>query len=79
MNIESGGHLAQMRLLEIARRVAPAHAVVYESRDARVPFLDDVLQQTDAANSIFVIHWGPHVPDLIHRLADRNVVYLSYS
>jgi glycosyltransferase involved in cell wall biosynthesis len=79
MNIESGGHLAQMRLLDTARRVAPAHAVVYESLDVSVPFLDDVLQQVDAARSIFVIHWGPHIPDLIHRLVDRNVVYLSYS
>jgi len=79
MDIESGGHLAQVRLLETARRVAPVHAVVYESRDVSVPFLDDVLQQADAASSIFVIHWGPHVPDLIHRLVDRNVVYLSYS
>src|SRR5262245_42052852 len=79
MNIESGGHLAQVRLLETAKRVAPAHAVVYEGRDVSVPFLEDVLQQTDAASSIFVIHWGPHVPNLIHRLVDRNVVYLSYS
>ena len=79
MNIESGGHLAQVRLLETARRLAPAHAVVYESRDVSVPFLDDVLQQADAASSIFMIHWGPHVPDLIDRLGDRNVVYLSYS
>jgi hypothetical protein len=79
MNIESGGHLAQVRLLETARRVAPAHAVVYESRDVSVPFLNDVLEQTDAANSIFVIHWGPHVPDLLHRLLGRNVAYLSYS
>jgi hypothetical protein len=79
MNIESGGHLAQMRLLETAKRVTPAHAVVYESRDSSVPFLDDVLQQTDAASSIFVIHWGFHVPDLLHRLRDQNVVYLSYS
>ncbi len=79
MNIESGGHLAQVRLLEIARRVAPAHAVVYENRDVSVPFLDDILQQADTASSIFIIHWGPHVPDLIHRLGDRNVVYLSYS
>jgi hypothetical protein len=79
MDIESGGHLAQMRLLETARRIAPAQAVVYESRDVSVPFLDDVLQQADAASSIFVIHWGTHVPDLIHRLVDRNVVYLSYS
>lgn len=79
MNIESGGHLAQVRLLETAGRVAPAHAVVYESRDVSVPFLDDVLQQTDAASSIFVIHWGPHVSELIQRLVDRNVVYLSYS
>ena len=79
MDIESGGHLAQVRLLETARRVAPAYAVVYESRDVSVPFLDDVLQQADATSSIFVIHWGPHIPDLIHRLVDRNIVYLSYS
>ena len=79
MSIESGGHLAQMRLLETAKRVTPAHAVVYESRDGNVPFLDDVLQQADATNSIFVIHCGFHVPDLIHRLIDKNVVYLSYS
>ncbi len=68
-----------MRLLEIARRLAPAQAVVYESRDAHTLFLDDVLQQTDADRSIFVIHWGFHVPGLLHRLAGRNVVYLSYS
>ena len=79
MNIESGGHLAQVKLLEAVRRVAPAQAVVYENRDIGVPFLDDLLQQADAASSIFVIHWGFHVPDLLHRLADRNVVYLSYS
>jgi hypothetical protein len=79
MNIASGGHLAQVRLLEVARRVASAHAVVYESRDSDVPFLDEVLQQADPANSIFVIHWGFHVPDLLRRLADRHVVYLSYS
>jgi len=41
--------------------------------------LDDVLQQADAASSIFIIHWGYHVPDLIHRLIDKNVVYVSYS
>ena len=79
MNITSGGHLAQMRLLETARRVTPARAVVYESQDDNVPFLDDILPQADATNSIFVIHWGFHVPDLLHRLTDKNVVYLSYS
>ena len=79
MNIQSGGHLAQVKLLETARRITSAHAVVYESQDNHVPFLDDVLQQTDAANSIFIFHWGPHVPDLIQRLVNRNVVYLSYS
>jgi glycosyltransferase involved in cell wall biosynthesis len=68
-----------MRLLEIASRLAPAQAVVYTSRDAHAPFLDDVLRQADADRSIFVIHWGFHVPDLLHRLADQNVVYLSYS
>ena len=79
MNIESGGHLAQLRLLEVARRLAPAKAITYESRDSDVLFLDDILQQVDVGNSIFLIHWGPHIPDLIRRLTGRNVAYLSYS
>lgn len=48
MNITSSGHLAQMRLLETARRVTLAHAVVHESRDGNVPFLDDILQSGEA-------------------------------
>lgn len=79
MIINSGGHLAQVKLLEVAKRLARARAVTYESRDANVLFLDDVLKQAETDDSIFLIHWGPHVPDLIDRLTGRNVVYLSYS
>jgi hypothetical protein len=48
MNIPNDGHLAQMGLLETARRVTPAHAVVYESRAGSLPFLDDILQAVEA-------------------------------
>ncbi len=79
MNINSGGHLAQVKLLEVAKHLVPAQAVTYERKDDEILFLDDILKQVDAEKSIFLIHWGPHVPDLIHRLADKNVAYLSYS
>jgi len=77
--IPSGGHLAQMRLLEVAAHLAPAQAVTYEGQDDGALFLDDLLRHAEPNNSIFLIHWGPHVPDLIHRLERWNVVYLSYS
>ena len=79
MQINSGGHLAQVNLLEMARKIVPSDAVTYETREENTPFLDDILNSPETDDAIFFVHWGPHVPGLIQRLAGRNVVYVSYS
>lgn len=80
MNLPSGGHMAQIKLFEIARSLAPSSAVTYESRYPDIPFLDDLLLEEDKTkDSIFFVHWGPHVPILLKRLANKHVVYVAYS
>lgn len=79
MNIQSGGHVAQIKLLEIAKTLAPSFAVTYETRYQDLLFLDDLLKGSDAEDGIFFLHWGPHVPGLIQRLEGKNVVYVAYS
>lgn len=79
MNLNVGGHLAQVKLLEVAKNLCPAEAVTYETQEEGTRFLNSILEQDDTRNAIFFIHWGPHVPDLINRLAEKNVVYVSYS
>lgn len=79
MDIQSGGHLAQVRLMDAASTLVPFEAVTYEERDNGVPFLDQLLPELQADTGIFFIHWGPHVPGLLQRLKERNVVYVSYS
>ena len=79
MNLNVGGHLAQVKLLEAAKQVCPAEAVTYETQEDGTLFLDSVLEQDNGKDSIYIIHWGPHVADLVRRLSDRNVVYVSYT
>ena len=79
MNLNVGGHLAQVKLFEITKLICPAEAVTYETREDGILFLDTVLEQDTDKDSIFIIHWGPHIVDLIHRLAGKNVVYVSYT
>jgi len=79
MNINAGGHLAQVKLFEITKLICPSEVVTYEVQEDGVPFLDAVLAQDNGKDSIFIIHWGPHIADLIRRLADKNVVYVSYT
>jgi len=79
MNMPVGGHLAQVRLMEAASSIVPTQAVTYQERYSEFPFLDDLLSQKDVNKDIFFVHWGPHVPELIQRLAGRHVVYAAYS
>jgi glycosyltransferase involved in cell wall biosynthesis len=78
MKMNSGGHLAQVRILEIAQSICQALPVTYVEREDGVPFLDELLS-TAAEDAIFVVHWGPHVPGLLRRLSGRRVVYHAHS
>lgn len=79
MNLNVGGHLAQVKLFEITRLICTSEAVTYEKQEEGVPFLDTILEQNTSKDSIFVIHWGTHIEDLIRRLKGKNIVYISYT
>ena len=79
MNINSGGHLAQIKLFELTTTICTARPVTYEVQEDDILFLDHLLEAEDTNDDIFIVHWGPHITDLIQRLAGKNIVYASYS
>ena len=79
MKLYSGGHLAQLRLYETTKNICSAEAITYEDEEEGTRFLNTLLGQGDLKDAIFFVHWGPHVPKLIHLLSDKNIVYISYS
>jgi glycosyltransferase involved in cell wall biosynthesis len=74
-----GGLFAELKTLELARRICSAEVVTYEQREANTLFLDDLLQGTWSDDGIFVISWGFHVPKLARRLRSYQVVYHAHS
>lgn len=74
-----GGLFAELKTLKLAQRVCSAEVVTYEQRQPDTLFLDDLLQQPNLDNHIFVISWGFHVPKLAKRLRGRNLVYHAHS
>lgn len=74
-----GGLFAELKTLKLAQQICAAEVVTYEQREPDTLFLDDLLQRPDLNNSIFVVSWGFHVPKLVKRLRDRNLVYHAHS
>ncbi len=74
-----GGLFAEMKAMELAQQVCEAAIVTYRQREKDVLFLDDVLQQSNLNDVIFVISWGFDVPKLATRLKGQNVVYHAHS
>lgn len=79
MNINSGGHIAQLKFMAIAQSLFKAQPVTYKKKEKNVLFLDDVIKDTSATNNIYVIHWGPHIQELLTKLKNHNVVYFAHS
>jgi glycosyltransferase involved in cell wall biosynthesis len=79
MKFNSGGHLAQLNFLEVAKSVSNAQPVTYKIREKNTLFLDDILAQDQSKNSIYFIHWGFDIPKLLNRLKGKNVVYIAHS
>lgn len=86
MNINSGGHIAQLKFMAIAQRhfmiaqsLLNAQPVTYKKKEKDVLFLDDVIKDISATNNIYIIHWGPDIQELLTKLKDFNVVYFAHS
>lgn len=79
LDLRAGGHTAQMRFADAAGQIRPVTVATYRQRTPQVPLLDDLLRSGDRDAFIYVVHWGPHVPALLRRLAGRDVVYFAHS
>ena len=79
MNINSGGHIAQLKFMSIAQSLCSVQPVTYRRKEKDVLFLDEVIKDISAANNIYVIHWGPDIPQLLTKLKHFNVVYFAHS
>ena len=78
-----GGLWAELKTLEIAKKVCPAEVVTYRQQQKEHLWLDDLLNsdehKSSLKNTIFVVSWGFDVPKLIPRLKNLNVVYHAHS
>ena len=50
-----GGLFAELKTLKLAQQICSAEVVTYDQREADTLFLDDLLQQPNLNDSIFVI------------------------
>ena len=81
-DIKSGGHLAQIRFCNLCNNFASTEIVTYRTPDAKFRTFEQVLDSNESfEESMFVIHWGPHVSDLALRLRSHNLkfVYFAHS
>lgn len=76
-----GGLWAELKTLALAQQLVSAEVVTYRQRQSDALFLDDVLQQPDLSQAIFVMSWGFDVPKLAKRLIARrcHIVYHAHS
>ncbi|MEL7244569.1 MAG: glycosyltransferase [Cyanobacteria bacterium J06573_2] len=74
-----GGLFAELKTLNLAKEICDAEVVTYRQREKDKLFLDDVLEQQDLQNVIFIISWGFDIAKLAPRLKSYNVVYHAHS
>ncbi len=79
MEINSGGHIAQINFLKIAQSVGNAQPVSYRKREVDTLFLDDLIKGNSDDDNIYIIHWGPDIKKLLKKLKNRQVIYFSHS
>lgn len=74
-----GGLWAELKTLNLAKQVCSADVVTYRQREKGTLFLDDLLDEKNLDDVIFVISWGFDVAKLAAKLKPYNVVYHAHS
>lgn len=74
----SGGLLIALRAAELLAEHVPTTVVTTHDDEPPHPDLAAALAEAGPAD-VFVVTWGPHVQDLLGRLAGRRVVYYAQS
>lgn len=74
-----GGLWAELKTFNLAKLVCNSEVVTYRQREKDTLFIDEVLQNKDLDDAIFVISWGFDVAKLVAKLKSYNVVYHAHS
>ncbi|MBL1211328.1 MAG: glycosyltransferase [Geminocystis sp. GBBB08] len=68
--------------MAIAQSLFNVQPVTYKKQEKDILFLDEIIRDIkdiSAANNIYIIHWGPHIQELLTKLKNQNVVYFAHS
>ncbi|MEM9214328.1 MAG: glycosyltransferase family 1 protein [Cyanobacteria bacterium P01_F01_bin.150] len=74
-----GGLFAELQMAELARHVCETEVITFRQREDDRGFIDDVLQQPNLDQCIFVVSWGFDVPKLMKKLHPHPVTYHAHS
>ncbi|MFB2771702.1 glycosyltransferase [Pelatocladus sp. BLCC-F211] len=74
-----GGLWAELKTFNLAKEVCHADVVTYRQREKGKLFINDLLQEKNLDDVIFVISWGFDVARLATKLQQYNVVYHAHS
>ena len=74
-----GGLWAELKTFNLVKQVCNADVITYRQREKDKLYLDDVLQQSNLNDVIFIISWGFDVAKLATKLKQYNVVYHAHS
>ena len=74
-----GGSWAELKTFNLAKLVCNSEVVTYRQREKATLFIDEVLQNKDLDQAIFVISWGFNIAKLVAKLKLYKVVYHAHS
>lgn len=74
-----GGLWAELKTVNLAQQICRAEVVTYRQREKDQLFLDDLLQEKNLDDVIFVVSWGFDIAQLASKLKSYNVVYHAHS
>ena len=75
-----GGLSVALQTARLLSKIRLTQVVTYQQRQDDYPFLDDLLQaQGSGDRSLWLVSWGFHIPQLLHRLKGLPVIYQAHS
>ena len=74
-----GGLWAELKTMNLAAHICSAEVITYRQREKNHLFLEDVIQQDNLRDVIFVISWGFDIAQLVRKLQKYHVVYHAHS
>ena len=75
-----GGLFIAIKLAGLFAKFCPAEIVTYKEHEPDHPFLtEELLEASPPSSTLWIITWGPHIAELLGRLAGRRVAYYAQS